>query len=221
MQNLENRDIRQRDIIPPQKLAQCRATVIGVGSIGRQVALQLAAIGTPSLQLIDPDIVAIENLASQGFLEDDLGSAKVHATASMCHQINSQIDIQCEQNRFRRSGAVGNIIFCCVDSIATRRIIWESVGRNAEFFVDGRMSAEVLRVLIACDPTSRANYPTTLFAAGEAYRGSCTSKSTIFCANVAAGLMISAFSNYLRAVPIDSDLNINLLTNELAIVHSL
>ncbi|MCA9250255.1 MAG: ThiF family adenylyltransferase [Phycisphaerales bacterium] len=214
MQNLENRDIRQRDIIPPEKLAQCRATVIGVGSIGRQVALQLAAIGTPSLQLIDPDIVAVENLASQGFLEDDLGRAKVHATASLCHQINSQLDIQCEHNRFRRSGAVGNIIFCCVDSIATRRIIWESTGTNAEFFVDGRMSAEVLRVLTACDSVSHAHYPTTLFAAGEAHRGSCTSKSTIFCANIAAGLMVSAFSKHLRNMPIDYDLSLNLLAGE-------
>ena len=36
---------RQRDIIPLERLAACRATVIGVGAIGRQVALQLAAMG--------------------------------------------------------------------------------------------------------------------------------------------------------------------------------
>ena len=217
MQNLEDRDIRQRDIIPPQKLARCRATVIGVGSIGRQVALQLAAIGTRSLQLIDPDIVAVENLASQGFLEDDLGSAKVHATANMCHQISSQIDIQCEQSRFRRSGDYGNCFFICVDAIATRQRIWESVGTSAGFYVDGRMSAEVLRVVTACDPASRAYYPTTLFATGEAHRGSCTSKSTIFCANVAAGLMLSSFSKHLRNSPVDSDLHINLFANELSV----
>ena len=217
MQNLENRDIRQRDIIPPEELAGCRATVIGVGSIGRQVALQLAAIGTPALQLIDPDTVAIENLACQGYFEDDLGSPKVHATANVCHQVNSKLDIKCEQNRFRRSGAVGSIIFCCVDSIATRRIIWESVGTNAEFFVDGRLAAEALRVVTACDPASRAYYPTTLFTTGEAHRGSCTSKSTIFCANVAAGLMLSSFSKHLRNSPVDPDLHINLLANELSV----
>ncbi|MCA9049970.1 MAG: ThiF family adenylyltransferase, partial [Planctomycetaceae bacterium] len=79
MQNLNDRDIRQCDIIPPAKLAQYRATVIGTGSIGRQVALQLASIGVPSLQLIDPDVVSVENLACQGFFEDDLARAKVHA----------------------------------------------------------------------------------------------------------------------------------------------
>ena len=64
---------RQRDIIPPERLAACRATVIGVGAIGRQVALQLAAMGVPWLQLVDFDVVEPSNLASQGFLEKDLG----------------------------------------------------------------------------------------------------------------------------------------------------
>jgi sulfur carrier protein ThiS adenylyltransferase len=41
--------------------------VIGVGAIGRQVALQLAALGVPDLSLYDPDTVAVENLAPQGY----------------------------------------------------------------------------------------------------------------------------------------------------------
>jgi len=35
MNNLNDRDLRQRDIIPPERLAACRATVVGVGAIGR------------------------------------------------------------------------------------------------------------------------------------------------------------------------------------------
>ena len=57
------RDLRQRDIVPPERLAACKATVIGVGAIGRQVALQLAAIGVPHLQFIDFDTVEPVNLA--------------------------------------------------------------------------------------------------------------------------------------------------------------
>jgi hypothetical protein len=44
----EDRFIRQREIVPAEKLAGVTATVIGVGAIGRQVALQLAAIGAPA-----------------------------------------------------------------------------------------------------------------------------------------------------------------------------
>ena len=54
---LNERFSRQKDIVPPDRLAACRATVIGVGAIGRQVALQLAAMGVPWLQLIDFDVV--------------------------------------------------------------------------------------------------------------------------------------------------------------------
>ena len=35
---------RQKDIVPEERINQCQATVIGVGAIGRQVALQLTAI---------------------------------------------------------------------------------------------------------------------------------------------------------------------------------
>jgi sulfur carrier protein ThiS adenylyltransferase len=76
------------------------------------------------------------------------------------------------------------------------------------------MSAEVLRVLVAHDVASRRHYPTTLFAAEEAYAGSCTAKTTIYCANVAAGFMLAQFAKWLRRLPIDPDVTLNLLTAE-------
>ena len=63
---------RQQDIVPAERIAQFKATVIGVGAIGRQVALQLTAIGITRLQLIDHDVVETSNLASQGYREKDL-----------------------------------------------------------------------------------------------------------------------------------------------------
>ena len=54
--NVDERYNRQRDIVPADRLASCRATIIGVGAIGRQVALQLTAVGIPWLQLIDFDV---------------------------------------------------------------------------------------------------------------------------------------------------------------------
>ena len=55
--NAEERYSRQRDLIPRERLLSCKATVIGVGAIGRQVALQLAAMGVGWLQLVDRDVV--------------------------------------------------------------------------------------------------------------------------------------------------------------------
>jgi len=202
---------RQQDIVPPDRLAACKATIIGVGAIGRQVALQLTAMGIPWLQLIDFDTVEISNLASQGYLQDDLGKPKVEATANLCRQINSDLEIHEVKDRFRRSMEFGNVLFCAVDAIETRRLIWNATKDSMSFFVDGRMSAEVLRVLSVCDIASCEHYPTTLFASGEAY----TAKTTIYCANIAAGMMVTQFTRYLRHLPIDADVQLNLLSMEL------
>ena len=213
--NSQERYSRQRDIVPPERLAQCKTTVVGVGAIGRQVALQLAAMGIPRLQLVDFDHVEESNLASQGYLQDDLGKQKVQATGELCRQINPDLEIHEVNDRFRRSMEIGNVLFCAVDSIETRRLIWNATKDSTSFFVDGRMSAEVLRVLSVCDIASCEHYPTTLFASGEAYTGACTAKTTIYCANIAAGLMVAQFTKYLRHLPVESDIQLNLLTTEL------
>ena len=216
----EERYSRQKDIVPADRIAICRATVIGVGAIGRQAALQLAAIGVPWLQLVDPDRVEISNLASQGYLEDDLGTLKVEATGSSCRRVNTDVEVILQPERFRRSGDVGNTVFCCVDTIDVRRLIWGAVASSASFFADGRMSAETLRVLTACDSESRRHYPNTLFRSEEAFIGPCTAKTTIYCANIAAGLMVAQFTKYLRQLPIEPDIQLNLLTSELSIADA-
>jgi len=213
----QERYSRQKDIVPPERLAICKATVIGVGAIGRQVALQLVAIGIPWLQLVDFDIVETSNLASQGYLEEDLGKLKVEATATLCRRINSGSEIVPVPERFRRSMEIGNMVFVCVDKIDVRRLIWEAVKDKVSFFCDARMSAEVLRVLTACDGQSREHYPTTLFHTEEAFVGPCTAKTTIYCANIAAGLMIAQFTKYLRQLPIEPDIQLNLLASELSV----
>jgi molybdopterin/thiamine biosynthesis adenylyltransferase len=64
--------IRQQDLIPTDRLKNLTATVIGVGAIGRQVALQLAAIGVKSLHLIDFDVVDETNITTQGYAAEDV-----------------------------------------------------------------------------------------------------------------------------------------------------
>jgi sulfur carrier protein ThiS adenylyltransferase len=159
-------------------------------------------------------------LASQGYLEDDLQKFKVDATAELCWKINSSLEIDVSTERFRRSMRIGNVVFSCVDKIETRQLIWQAVKDNANCLVDGRMTAEVLRVLTACDAKSRQHYPSTLFSAEEAYVGPCTAKTTIYCANIAAGLMIAQFTKYLRQLPAEADYQLNLLASELSVTET-
>lgn len=208
---------RQRDIVPADRLATHACTVIGVGAIGRQVALQLTAVGVTRLQLIDFDTVEESNVATQGYFESDLGRSKVNATAELCRRINPLAEIEPMCERFRRSMDIGDAVFLCVDSIDARNHIWKAVKDRCLFFVDGRMSAETLRVLTVYDESSRQHYPTTLFSSEEAYQGACTAKATIYCANVAGGFMLAQFTKYLRQMVLDADVQINLLAGELSV----
>lgn len=208
---------RQQDIISADRLAVCHITVVGVGAIGRQVALQLSAMGVNWLQLVDFDTVEESNLCSQGFLEEDFAKPKVEAVSEFCRRLNSRLQVFPLCQRFRRSMSTGPIVFCCVDRIETRRQIWETVRNRTEFFCDGRMAAEVLRVLTVCDSAGREQYPSTLFASQEAFAGSCTAKATIYCANVAAGVMLAQFAKWLRRLPVEFDCQLNLLSAELTV----
>lgn len=214
---LQQRDARQRDLVPPDRLAQTSITVIGCGAIGRQAALQLAALGASHLLLVDFDTVEVENLAPQGFLAADVGRPKVSAVAEQCYAVNPASQIDVFISRFNRSIPRTEVVFCCVDSIQTRKLIYEQVQGTTRLFLDARMSAEVVRALAVDGDAYSDRYLQTCFAPEEAFTGSCTAKSTIYTANIAAGLMVTQFTRWLRRLPVDHDVQLNLLSMELTV----
>lgn len=233
----ESRDSRQSGLVPPDELARTHAVIVGVGAIGRQVALQLAAMGVPQLTLIDHDTVEVANLGPQGWAADDIGRFKVDAAADLCQQANPQMGVYTHQSRFRRSmtrdylrwpgvqnpptgnGVPRVVAFCCVDSMEARKLVWESVFGDPDLntFIDGRMSGEVMRVVVAHDEDSANHYPTTLFADSEAQHGACTARSTIYTSNIVAGLMVHAMVMTFRDMRPPADQMMNLLAGELTV----
>jgi molybdopterin/thiamine biosynthesis adenylyltransferase len=223
---LADRDIRQRDLVPPQVLAATRVHVIGVGAIGSQVARILASVGAPNITIVDHDKVGFENLANQGFNESDVGRPKVEAIAEIMRAKNSKLVLRAVPERFGRQDWADyvqnrpkdghDVLFCCVDNIETRKMIWDQVHKDVALFVDARMAAEVMYVY-AVDPTSTRAvrvYESKFFSAGEAVRDACTSKSTLYTADIAAGLMVAQFTKWLRGWPCDIGVNLNLPAGE-------
>ena len=209
-----NRFERQDDLVPREEIARVRATVIGVGAIGRNVAVQLAALGTPRIQLVDFDVVDATNVTTQGFAAADIGMTKVSATLASIRQIDPTIDIETVEDRYRPKLEIGEAVFCCVDSIESRTAIWKSAHGRCRFWCDGRMLGETLRVLAVCDEQGRDHYPTTLFPQAEAHSGHCTARSTIYAASIAAGVMVHQFTRWLRGIAVDRDTSLNLLAGE-------
>jgi sulfur carrier protein ThiS adenylyltransferase len=142
---------------------------------------------------------------------------KVAATASAVKQIDPDIAATLVEGRYRPQHAIGEAVFCCVDSIEARGAIWRTAGRRCRFWCDGRMLGEVMRILTVADDQGREHYPTTLFQQSEAQSGACTSRGVIYTASIAAGLMLHQFTRWLRGLPIDADLTLNLLASELAL----
>jgi sulfur carrier protein ThiS adenylyltransferase len=132
-------------------------------------------------------------------------------------RIDPSVAVSVVEDRFRPQVAVGDAVFCCVDSISARSAIWRSAGNRCRFWCDGRMLAEVMRVLTVADDQGRRHYPTTLFAQAEAQAGTCTARGTIYTAAIAAGLMAHQFTRWLRHFPVDCDLSVNLLASEFTV----
>jgi len=213
----KDRFSRQEQLVPATRLAETRCTVIGVGAIGRQVALQLASVGASNIQLVDFDSVDLSNVTTQGYLASDVGEPKVSATAAAIARIDAGICVEQVPSRYRAKQQIGEAVFCCVDSISARAAIWRSTNPRCRFWADGRMLGEVVRVLTAANGQGVEHYASTLFPQAEAQRGSCTSRSTIYSASIAAGLMIHQFTRWLRDMEVDYDATLNLLAGELSV----
>jgi len=67
-------------------LEQCRVVLVGLGSLGSPVALQLARAGIGHLTLIDPDTLVGENLGRHVLGMDELGKPKASALRARLHQ---------------------------------------------------------------------------------------------------------------------------------------
>lgn len=215
----ESRFERQHDLVPGDRLDEIKATVIGVGAIGRQVALQLAAIGCRRIQLVDFDVVEPTNVVTQGYGWEDAEQRrhKVEATCLAVLRIDPQIELLAVADRYRPTVEIGDAVFCCVDSISARGAIWRSAKSACQFWADGRMLGEVIRVLVVTDDAGQSHYESTLFPQSEAQAGRCTARGTIYTANIAAGLMVHQLVRWLRGQKTDVDCSFNLLAGEYAV----
>jgi len=216
--NDNERYSRQSSLIPA-KIKETPVTIIGCGAIGRNVALQLASMGAEHLRLYDFDTVEESNVASQGFLESQIGMSKVKAVAKSCKAINKNMTITAINDRFVKSNDTDDIVFMCVDTMEGRKIIAGALGRrqNTHLAIDGRMAGETARVLCfsPTDETEMTEYMETIIPEKIAYQGSCTAKSTIYCSNIISGFMTNIFAKWLRDVDRDRDFMIDIMSNEI------
>jgi hypothetical protein len=158
------------------------------------VALQLAVVGAREVTLIDPDVVEEVNFGSQGYREDQLGRRKVDATGD-----DADIPFDNRQaERFKRGRPRTPIIFCCVDNMSSRKLMYDCLANEISYFGDVRMGPENIRLLCAYNQESWSHYGETLYSDGEARPNRCTAGMTYYGACIAAGKAVAMMIQWLR-----------------------
>lgn len=199
-----NRFEEQEAWIPRKQLLDESATVIGVGGMGRQVALQLVALGVPKLQLVDPAIVRPRHVTSQGFFAEDVGWPKADMVGGFCHQTEPLLDLEAICEEFRSAHDVGQSVFCCVGSDEARLSIRRAVGNRAGFWGEGYMVGDRVRVCVASSDRARQRLSSE-FAPKALQRRTDPPHGRIYAASLGAALLCHQYTRYLRDLPLCSD----------------
>jgi len=195
----EGRLLRQSDIINSDKIKTQQITIVGCGGIGSHLALALARMGAENILVIDPDVVSIENVSSQGFDMVDIGKPKVDV---MKQKIIRAVGVMIKTSRkFITEAEAGSlptdtrsIVVAAVDSMESRRVIAKllEMNTNEVLFINPAMAAEYLTI-----DTYETSYYTdwhrkfeaAWFSDDDGVQESCTAKATIYTTLLMSGFI--------------------------------
>ena len=199
---MENRYMRQQELVDQERLAGLNVSVIGCGAVGSFVALSLCKMGVQHLTLMDHDTVSPENLPNQFFRECDLGKKKVEACAEILKQFDDQVQVNTLARPFIKQKLKADIIISAVDSMDVRKHIWNSAvsQRSVKLLIDPRMAAQVIQVYSVKPgvPNSSKAYEATLVDESETLDERCTARAIIYSVLPLAGLIcmqVASFAN--------------------------
>lgn len=184
---MKNRYKRQIDIVDEEKL-KFPIHIIGSGGIGSWTALLLAKMGCSDITIYDDDEVEDHNVASQFFMESDIGKNKCLATQMNVDSFSGGNIKYLDQEK-EEDIQNGMVIFA-VDSAEERIRLGKIYEKRNIFIIDGRMGG--LQAEVYCR-LSKDYMPITV-APEDADPDPCTGRAISFnCAFIA-----SMIANYVR-----------------------
>ena len=152
---------KSRDYFEPSKLGNTRCHIIGCGSVGGNIAVDLVRLGVTKLTLYDFDVVESHNLANQIYRQKDVGDSKVEALLSILTEINPELDCRIESEGWIGQQLSG-WVFLAPDSIDVRRQIVQDNQYNTyiKAMFDFRTTLEGAQAFAADwgDPESIENF---------------------------------------------------------------
>lgn len=182
--------LRHVNLYNPERYADKRVALIGVGTIGSHLALTLARMQVP-FTMYDDDKIEEHNLATQAYTRRDIGRYKVDAVQVQCEVIGAE-NVEAIREKFTPQPY--DLIVSCVDSIEARREIANAliIAAHAAPVIDGRVGAEQVEVYCYPDALSWLDG-----LPEQADEDPCGARFTAYTANICAGLMANTIKRML------------------------
>jgi hypothetical protein len=189
--------------------------LIGAGGIGSPTGLTIAKMGFPRMRIWDDDRVEDRNLPSQMYRLADIGQYKADALKKLILEfvpmhVNTMISRVSD-----KSPALEGIVISAVDSMTSRRAIWDAAKDNPEvpFYIEARMGLEVLQIFSLKKPFTPEQiswYEKNLYSDKKAVDAPCTERAIIYTVMDAAGWIANQLKRYVRGEEVHSEITIDL-----------
>jgi molybdopterin/thiamine biosynthesis adenylyltransferase len=197
--------MRQKDILPENRLSDLTVTIIGCGAVGSMTAVSLAKMGVGRLVLYDPDSVEDHNLPNQWFKATDVGQLKVEALAATIMDYADDATVVTYADKYKGRKFDRGVVVCCIDNMEGRHFIWKKVKKQSvALYIDSRMGPEISQVFCITYGQSAEYESFRLIPPSEAVQERCTAKATIYGANQTAAIICAAIRRHVteaEAIP--------------------
>ena len=202
---------RQLTLIPVENLA-IPVNIVGCGAIGSFAALALVKMGITNVQVWDHDEVSVENMSNQFYRFKDIGKNKASALRELIYDFTG-VEITAHPRKFDMAKDAGlqGICVVAVDSMTAREEIYTGLligSKGLQLLIDPRMGAEVYMQFTL--PLKADWYKNCLYSDKDAVQETCTAKSTVYTATLAAGMITKTVKNYIMGQPYPKSVSWNI-----------
>lgn len=185
---------RQTALCDPDKAANVPVTICGMGTVGSNVAYQLARLGVKRFHLVDFDHVEAHNLPSQQYGLSDLGRLKVEAAKDQVESITDGAEVTISNTRMDGSEYFdGGIVIFGFDNMAARRTVFElgvAYQPQIERLIDIRMGGNYMNVfsIVPKDSEQVRDYERFLISDEEALDLPCGGETVSYVGAMAGAM---------------------------------
>lgn len=207
----------QTGIFDPSKFGY-PVHLIGLGGIGSALVHPLVKLGVPMLHLwdYDPEIEPHNIPAQCIYRPSDVGDSKITAAANFLfrQEAANTCSVTYHDEAVSESTPLTGVVISGVDSMKSRRAIWEAVAWNPEvpLYLDGRIGGEELQLLACnpCDPDEVEWYGGELFDDEAMAELPCAERTVIHPPIVLSGLIVAQITAFARGRTPKRDLRMHL-----------